>query len=507
MRRAITIAACLCLSSLAGPLMAEPVLTQTHSVMIGGTGGPPDAADVAVLDLDGDGKMDIVAYDGDGITGDSPKADFLALLMGNGDGTFEAPVETDEVGFTLIGSQQDVRSRLMAGEFDGDGRLDLVLTHRNTQEVALIINAGDGTLAEPILYDTGSPVASLHAGDFDGDGKDDVLVLSKAGYVLTFLAGTGGGALAGPVSRAGVLTSTYEPLDFDVADVDGDGNLDAVIPYLIDEDGFDVNQAVGFLGVGDGTFHMDTPLSLETGPAVPNHPLYLQVADLDADGYQDVAVVNKDNIGSPSPTNVHVAFGSSNGWDAAIPYATSWESMTELAIADMDLDGRLDLVTLCDGPMGYEVLIGDGARGFAKQGLVDVTPAAGMFSVLPADVTGDGKPDLVLGTQYNGWLLVYRNDTPVISQPHFVRGDANDDGKSDISDPIAVLGYLFLGGEAPGCRDAADGNDDGAVDLSDGVGMLLALFGGAAPLPAPNPDCGADPTADEVDCGAFAACR
>ena len=79
----------------------------------------------------------------------------------------------------------------------------------------------------------------------------------------------------------------------------------------------------------------------------------------------------------------------------------------------------------------------------------------------------------------------------------FRRGDTNDDGKVDISDPVATLGFLFLGGAVPACRDSSDSNDDGKVDISDGVHTLAFLFlGGDAP-PTPGPfGCGGDPTAD-----------
>ncbi|MBI4605704.1 MAG: DUF11 domain-containing protein, partial [Planctomycetes bacterium] len=92
--------------------------------------------------------------------------------------------------------------------------------------------------------------------------------------------------------------------------------------------------------------------------------------------------------------------------------------------------------------------------------------------------------------------------------PFFTRGDANADGRFQISDPIAVLGFLFLGSPAQlPCDDAADGDDSGGINLTDAVFDLSFLFlGGAAP-PAPFPDCGPDPTADSLRCAAFAPCE
>ena len=82
----------------------------------------------------------------------------------------------------------------------------------------------------------------------------------------------------------------------------------------------------------------------------------------------------------------------------------------------------------------------------------------------------------------------------------FIRGDSNQSGSVDISDPITTLNVLFLG-QAPGaCPDVYDGNDDGTVNISDPVYVLRFLFQGGEPIPAPYPDTGSDPTADEISC-------
>jgi hypothetical protein len=86
---------------------------------------------------------------------------------------------------------------------------------------------------------------------------------------------------------------------------------------------------------------------------------------------------------------------------------------------------------------------------------------------------------------------------------YFIRGDANDDGIVDIADPIATLGYLFLGVERLPCRDAADSNDDGLLDVSDSITTLAYLFLGGQALPPPNERPGEDPTLDGLGCLRF----
>jgi hypothetical protein len=87
----------------------------------------------------------------------------------------------------------------------------------------------------------------------------------------------------------------------------------------------------------------------------------------------------------------------------------------------------------------------------------------------------------------------------------FIRGDSNGDGTPNLSDAIFTLGYLFLGGTAPPCLDAADSNDDSSVaaakiDLTDPVYLLNFLFTGGSAPPTPYPSCGVDGTIDNLTC-------
>src|SRR5262245_45738146 len=72
----------------------------------------------------------------------------------------------------------------------------------------------------------------------------------------------------------------------------------------------------------------------------------------------------------------------------------------------------------------------------------------------------------------------------------FRRGDVNQDGQLDLSDPVKVFNVLFLGDPSPGCDDALDLNDDGALDISDGIYGLAFLFTDGSQPRDPFPDCG-----------------
>lgn len=82
----------------------------------------------------------------------------------------------------------------------------------------------------------------------------------------------------------------------------------------------------------------------------------------------------------------------------------------------------------------------------------------------------------------------------------FRRGDPDGDGTPSLTDAVAILEHLFLGGEPPACAKAADIDDDGALGLTDAIVLLGHLYLGLAGPAEPFPDCGPDPTVDPLDC-------
>jgi hypothetical protein len=88
----------------------------------------------------------------------------------------------------------------------------------------------------------------------------------------------------------------------------------------------------------------------------------------------------------------------------------------------------------------------------------------------------------------------------------FLRGDADGDAMVFISDPIAILLHLYLGGEMAPCLDAADVDDSGSHDIADAIYLLHFLFLGGPPPAEPFGACGPDPTQDTLTCGSFGGC-
>ena len=112
-------------------------------------------------------------------------------------------------------------------------------------------------------------------------------------------------------------------------------------------------------------------------------------------------------------------------------------------------------------------------------------------------------------TERRGNISMFLDDLSLFELPRFRRGDVDGSGATNISDAVFTLSYLFLGGVALGCPDAADVDDNGEINISDPVALLSFLFLGAEPLALPGPDdCGLDPTEDRLEeCGSQERCQ
>ena len=122
---------------------------------------------------------------------------------------------------------------------------------------------------------------------------------------------------------------------------------------------------------------------------------------------------------------------------------------------------------------------------------------------MPDRLFGHGFDDVVVRSD----LLLYVIFGSGLANS-FIRGDCNADGVLDVTDPIANLGFQFLGNFEPSCVDACDFDDSGELDVTDPIANLTHQFVGGPPPAAPGKDaCGVDPTDDELSCESFAACE
>ncbi len=218
---------------------------------------------VAVLDAEGDGDTDVVIASTGGVGN-------LALLLNNGSGVFGAPAyfesgDNDEWG-------------LYASDMNEDGLLDLVVgtQHAASPEILVMTNNGNGTFTTTDRKPSGGAVWMITTADMNADGHEDVLSANSVDDNGAILLGTGSGTLGNPTT----VPSDPFPLSTDVADVDGDGDLDWTISSYFGNLSLYVNN-------GNGTFTLDqvfTP-SDSSSCAV--------MFDFDNDGDIDIALIDE----------------------------------------------------------------------------------------------------------------------------------------------------------------------------------------------------------------------
>lgn len=246
---------------------------------------------IVVADVNGDGKLDVIiaSVDQDFIPGG-----LADVLLGNGDGTFKPPAVYSS-GASGAGSiaVADVNGDgkldlIMTGPCPTAG-FSCAGSPYPDGIVSVLLGNGDGTFQSPLMYDTGGyDAAAVTVSDVNDDGKPDLLIgnCQLSGYgcqnaTVAVLLGNGNGTFQSPVIYdAGTGTLTANVSSIAAADVNMDGQVDIVATTW-----FGSSVAV-LLGNGNGTFQ--PVVSLNSGEA---YPASVAVADLNRDGKPDAALV------------------------------------------------------------------------------------------------------------------------------------------------------------------------------------------------------------------------
>jgi Bacterial Ig-like domain (group 3)/FG-GAP-like repeat len=406
----------------------------------------------AVADFNRDGKQDIIVSNSNGN---------ISLLLGNGNGTFGAPHTIATLGAGTY--------PIATADFNRDGIADLVVLNTTKQSVSIYLGYGNGTFEAPKSQTVGNSPTCMVVGDINGDGSPDLIfnashATSNAPNLgFTVMLGAGTGYLHAPhffIAANGGAGSVIA-----VGDVNNDGHLDVVTTDVY-------SDAEVFLGNGNDTFREQPTFFIGLPPS------QIVLADFYGKGHLDLAV---GNLGYENEnTQLEVMEGMGDGTFAQpTSYLTAGYFPGWVSAADMNGDGRLDLVVGSSYSNTVAVLINNGAGTFTSMPADNATPqlsdGAGQGPLGIGDFNGDKRPDVAVASQaglqvmlnLGGGLLQAPSATELWGgSGQMFAADMTGDGHLD----LAVETYGF-------------GGNVGAVNLlvGDGHGHFSNHYAGILP--------------------------
>lgn len=428
-------------------------------------------------DVDLDGEDDLVAGLGS----------HAGVLIRNGDGGFVLPEQV----------QSDLTTGdIIAWDVDLDGDDDLVSAASATGELLVGLSNGDGTFAATTRFPAGLETRLILAADFDGDGHDDALVRNE-GMIYSTMLSNGDGTFGAPnptdlqanysspyavdydndgtldllgyaldtvmhhpgdglggFGPAEALVSVAELEFFLPGDVSNNGHTDIVV--FAEQDEF-FCQVQTYLNLGDGSFAPG--LSEQSGLFASD----ARLADLDLDGDLDLISLH------PMSDDARVHLNEGNGGFAPpVRYNVSDEPLL-MELVDYDRDGDLDLVTLGEFELEMTILKNDGNGRFDQKGYFLGNGEDDAYAIVAGDVDGNGGQDLLfpIGSSFVMYLEQAAGEQACIA-------DLNDDGELNFFDVSAFL--VAFAAQDP----IADFNNDGMFNFFD-VGPFLEAFNAGCP--------------------------
>jgi len=330
-------------------------------------------SEVRVGDLDGDGRQDVVTA--------NSSANTISVLLGRGDGTFNAKV--DYATATQPWSME-------LGDLDRDGKLDVVTGDYGSNRASVRLGNGDGTFGARAEYTIGSQPECLRIGDLNHDDILDIVTTNAGANTISVLLGRGDGTFNAKVDYA----TSVHPTSIDLGDLNGDDNADLIAANT------GPSTVSVLLGRGDGTFN--AKVDYATG----NTPYTVIVADVNGDNELDVETVN---YGANSAS---ILIGNGDGTLQAKVDYTVGACPYALDVRDLNQDGAPDLVTTNNSANTASVLMGNGDGTFNAK--TDYATGNGPFWVTLGDFNGDGYGDLVT-TDYSANTVSVRLGTAYLA--------------------------------------------------------------------------------------------
>ncbi len=434
------------------------------------TGGFPNS--VAIGDLDGDGKPDLAVL---GISTNS--VSILRNISTSGSITTGSFAANEDFVSGTTGS-----THLVIGDLDGDGKPDMALANPNSNSVSVLRNtrtsgsimAGSFSFAAKEEFNTGTTPYSVAIGDLDGDGKPDLAATNYSSNSVSVLrnTSTSGSITAGSFAAKVDIATGDNPNSLCIGDLDNDGKPDLTL----------VTPGSASVSVFQNIYPQApiitsfTPQSAKPG----------DVVTLTGTGFN---TTNTDNIVFFGATRATVSAATATSITATVPNGATYAPITLLNTGTSLAAYSLSNFTPIFSPAKTAITAGD----FSTK--IDFTTGSNPFSVAIGDLDGDGKADLAVANAGSNTVSVYRNtsgsgsidvgsfatkvDFTTGSSPFSVAiGDLDGDGKADLavtnfnSSSISVLrntsssGSINVGSFATKV-DFTTGTNPFSVDIGD----------------------------------------
>jgi hypothetical protein len=389
------------------------------------------------VDLNGDGKADLVTANSGSPFGVITAN--VSVLLSNGKSLFAA--RTDYA----VGSGTDTGAYngIAAADLTGKGNPDLIVPITYSDEVSILMNKGKGTFAPPVNYQLPAQALGVVAGDFNNDGKPDVAVMTGGAGNISVLLNSG----TGTFSQATSYAINGYGYSIAVGDFNKDGNLDIVATD------YGSGTVSVLLGNGKGAF--PSYVVYPTGTLAYS----VTVGDFNHDGWPDLAVTNQQS------QTVSILINKADGSGTFLPKVdyTIPGGPVSIAAGSFRGNGTLDLVVTTNSAFpGIVVLLGNNDGTF--QTPVPYNTMNDAYAVTVGDFNNDGNLDLAVTIVSAGSNFGYVEVMP------------------GAGDGTFGAGVTLATGALPAGVVAADFNGDGSRDLATANGTTAGDSGSASVL-------------------------